>query len=451
MVVTKIGDDDYPMFVVSTSPQAQTGSEDPYYNNIMGVRKGTGVSEVHPIFPPQWGPDKYPEIQNWFSLQGDDKKAKNVTTSAMNYLSDGSIAQLFSGNYLADNYDGFIPAYSFSGDDGDTWTDFDILPYSLIVDFMSSKGANIDSINVSYSSSFVEHESGVLSMAAIVNDAGGFIEPDEELVAKVIEIIYQDGEWAILEVADMGLIFINQFQTWNETNQAWEWARTQTGYELQIARTADKKFMLIKWLEVINMSNPDLPNATTSTDIMVVGKAMSSEKWGPKVNITNDEKLDRITWIPKIIPNDMVDIPILEVLAKPNPDLTAEDAWMLQYRLIGTQQIPGQQEVKAGNFTYSTVDVEKGESEFGGLHITGISPNPAQSDIEISFNLPANSTYELDLYDLLGVRLETIKKGGNWPGLHSVRFNTNNLPTGAYYLMLTSNGQRVSEMLNVIR
>ncbi len=449
-IVSKLGGDGNPLFVVSSSLYPNTASEDPVENNLMGIRKGIEISTVYPIFPQEWSVEKYAELSDWWSRQTEaELKAKNIRTLAMNYLPDGTIAQAFIGNFSADSYDEFVPAFSFSTDDGETWTEFNIMPYSLVKDYMSSIGADVDSLNLTVSNSFVNHTSGALSLAAIVNDAGTFISPGED-IGRVIEIIYQDGEWVILEIAEVDNLLIIAHRLWNNETSTWD-ITNQTRNELQIASTLDKEYMLVKWVEVIDVSIPEVPDASISTDIFVAGKAMSSEKWGPKVNITNDEKMDRITWMPNIIPNDMIDIPILEVVAKPDESLSAANAWELQFRLTGTSEVPHQQNVNVGHFSYSTVDIESEEVDYGNLDITGIYPNPARDDIQISFNLSGSSSYELELYDLLGTRIETIREGLLVRGFHSVSFNISSIPTGAYYIVLSADGQKITEKLNVIR
>ncbi len=66
-------------------------------------------------------------------------------------------------------------------------------------------------------------------------------------------------------------------------------------------------------------------------------------------------------------------------------------------------------------------------------------PNPFNPSTTISFNLPERSYVELNVYNVLGVRLATLIQGVKDAGLYSVQFNASKYPSGLYIYELQTN------------
>jgi len=75
-------------------------------------------------------------------------------------------------------------------------------------------------------------------------------------------------------------------------------------------------------------------------------------------------------------------------------------------------------------------------------------PNPFNPSTEISFVLAERCIVQLDVFDMLGRKLQTLVNGAMDAGSHSVKFDAGDLPSGIYATRLTANGgQREMKMI----
>jgi hypothetical protein len=75
-------------------------------------------------------------------------------------------------------------------------------------------------------------------------------------------------------------------------------------------------------------------------------------------------------------------------------------------------------------------------------------PNPFNPTTMISFNLPRRSYVELNIYNVLGVKLVTLIKGVKSAGSYSVQFNASDYPSGLYiYELQTDNYKQTKKMI----
>ncbi|MEI8133719.1 MAG: T9SS type A sorting domain-containing protein [bacterium] len=80
------------------------------------------------------------------------------------------------------------------------------------------------------------------------------------------------------------------------------------------------------------------------------------------------------------------------------------------------------------------------------LALDPVFPNPLSSQAaSIGFSIKNSGVVTLKLHDVLGREVKILEKSYFDQGKHSVSFEKNNLPTGTYYIMLTSNGHSVSQ------
>jgi len=91
------------------------------------------------------------------------------------------------------------------------------------------------------------------------------------------------------------------------------------------------------------------------------------------------------------------------------------------------------------------------QKEANSFHIINIYPNPADQDATILFATDSYGSCTVDLYDVMGKKLQQNAVSNQSAGERYVTINTSNLPVGTYYVTLRLNGQSVTEVLNVIR
>jgi hypothetical protein len=65
-------------------------------------------------------------------------------------------------------------------------------------------------------------------------------------------------------------------------------------------------------------------------------------------------------------------------------------------------------------------------------------PNPFNSAINLSVNVPASQKVKLTIFDLMGRQIETVLDDRLTAGKHSMRWTPNSLPTGIYFARLTA-------------
>ncbi len=64
-------------------------------------------------------------------------------------------------------------------------------------------------------------------------------------------------------------------------------------------------------------------------------------------------------------------------------------------------------------------------------------PNPFNPSTVISFSLPTASEIELEVFNVLGQKVETLASGNFAAGMHNFEFNASNYPTGVFFYRLT--------------
>jgi hypothetical protein len=67
-------------------------------------------------------------------------------------------------------------------------------------------------------------------------------------------------------------------------------------------------------------------------------------------------------------------------------------------------------------------------------------PNPFNPATTISFEISTTSHVSLKVYNLIGQVVSTLVDGVRQPGIYSLSFNANALPSGMYFYSLASDG-----------
>ena len=85
-----------------------------------------------------------------------------------------------------------------------------------------------------------------------------------------------------------------------------------------------------------------------------------------------------------------------------------------------------------GTFQYSKV-IEAEVAVPKNYELSQNFPNPFNPNTEISYSLPSASYVKLIVYNSLGQSVKVLENGFKNAGNYSVKFNADELPSGAYY------------------
>lgn len=91
------------------------------------------------------------------------------------------------------------------------------------------------------------------------------------------------------------------------------------------------------------------------------------------------------------------------------------------------------------------------QDEHPRSYVLGNYPNPFNPTTVVTFSLPAADDVTLDVYDAIGRRVRTLVNGRTSAGIHEVRFDATELPSGLYYYSLTSSMTRDHGVMTLVR
>lgn len=399
----------------------------------LGYRMTTDFEKWVETIPPAWSADRFvvPESQT----RTDSIRSSTIVglKPAGNKLYMGAFA-----NFKASEINTkFVPGFSVSTDYGTTWSEFDIMPWSIIQAYSTQLQVDHNALGLG-SSDFAVFDNGNVSFIMTLNeDTTRTLRPYNEAVHQIVEVYKEGSSWGIRKIADVSG-YVLAYLGASSSNQM--------GGEEMIARTADNEYILAKWVDFIDAVDQNgniIPNYTT--DILAAVRKAGSDKWGNVINVTESEIYDRITWIPNILPNDMRNVPILKVETIPNP---SDDAVAARNRQRTLETEP--QYVVVGNFDATlSLSVEE-TKDVNPLVVQGIYPNPSNIDCNIDFYLPFNTNVKIEIYSLLGQKVKTIADEYMTSGIKSVKIPISGLQSGVYSVMLTVKGKTFIEKLNII-
>ncbi|GMU89585.1 MAG: hypothetical protein AMXMBFR49_17930 [Chlorobiota bacterium] len=99
-----------------------------------------------------------------------------------------------------------------------------------------------------------------------------------------------------------------------------------------------------------------------------------------------------------------------------------------------------------GTFTYSNT-IEIATSGITNFTLEQNYPNPFNPETVIRFALPVAGDIRLEVHNPVGERISTLAEGFRESGIHSVRFNANNLSAGVYFYTLRQNDRSITRKL----
>jgi hypothetical protein len=408
--------------------------DDQAYNNFIGYRKSNEQLSSWPtVIPPQWYGTKFTSAQVGYLT----RQVVGLGRDASGKMYLGVYGSYIAGE-VANRTD---PGVSYSTDNGDTWSEFEIFPHSLLMNYSNSVGVDPDSSTFTWDSKdFVVFDNGDFSFALHFRE-GVQSKLPKDLKREILEVYKEGGAWGIRKIADDSFYMVYIDVTSETTGER----QNQLGTELQLSRTVDGSKLLAKWIKQHGVEwVTDSTYTFSTTDVLISTRNKTSNTWSDTVNVTNDTFIDRCSWIPDLLPNDLTNIPLLKLITSPDEDDIEMDSMFIKQFYA---EVP--QYLLMGYFN-TTVGVEDNDNNISEDSYN-VYPNPANDYAEVTFNLSKEGTINIELYNELGSKVKDIYNGYLGSGLRSVSFKTMDLPVGAYYCVINNNGKNITKQINIIR
>jgi hypothetical protein len=331
--------------------------------------------------------------------------------------------------------------FSTSTDNGDTWSDFEIMPPQLLRDYATSLGLDPDSCSMGYySKDFTVLKNGDVYFATYffeTNAAKDYAYNMHQII--VIKFEAETKNWSVTKIADVNGLWVNYL---DDTGAS---VASGVDVEVELAKTLDEKNIVLKYIDLVgvNWTDPDHYTYTTS-DIFISTYSVGSSSWAAPVNITESAILERDTHMPEIIPNTLQNIPILMLHTILLPGEESGSAYFTAARSYLRKQ-----HVAIGHFN-PVVSVEDNNTS-NITKFNRVFPNPANDNTTIDFNTVGDGNLQIFVTDLLGNVVSNVYNGFVNGGTHSFNINTAKFQNGTYYIVLKDANKTMTEVLNIIR
>jgi len=431
------------------------------------LAKGDFVVSNCQIMPPQWGIDRF----------------RNEAAGSYNnnlYLDVDAKGNAYAGviNFFSDDITHRIPAVSTSTDNGQTWNEFDRLPLTVFDNYITSHAGDPDPTKGGvypykqdgFVVTGVDQFSFFFRLGYMLADASG-------VSWDLVEAYKQNGTW--------GMKKVGTYSGENYQMDHYEFRKisgstafhdslvpNETGYELQLSRTADYKYIVAKWVDYNGKSFPVTPPYITdkyvnsvnvhdttavvgATDIYMAYRLASGGNWSDTINVTKNDLIDRYTNIPKVIPNDLSKVPVMSATA-----------FIYTYNTgFESRNIYGSDPNNISPITQLFSDIGQAliftsanigktpvkETEPVNFKLDKIYPNPAQDVAELTFNTDVDAVVNIDLFTVLGQKVKNVYNSNLESGIHGINIPVSDLSAGSYFVKISVGSNTATTVLNVVR
>jgi hypothetical protein len=89
------------------------------------------------------------------------------------------------------------------------------------------------------------------------------------------------------------------------------------------------------------------------------------------------------------------------------------------------------------------------KEEIKSAYFSNVFPNPTTGITQIDFKLSSTDNLTIELFDIMGKSVKTIKNGSFASGDHSIFFDTDNIENGVYFLKLSSTNYTATHKLTI--
>ncbi len=396
-------------------------------NNNLGARKSIDVENPKEFIPTQWASNKFVDV--------DSKYSRANMPVALRFGPDGKIYHAVFGNFISEkNTKRSEFGVSVSSDEGDTWSEFDVMSSDVIRDYAATQGIEPDSCYIGYTTKdFAVLDNGDYCFAAMFREANS-AKKYRDLLSQVVEVTKSasTGAWTIRKVSTVQGLWLSFI---DESNNL---VGNSQDIELQISRTVDGKNLMIKWVDLLDVNwTTDSTYQFATSDIFVSTRKAESDTWSAASNVSVSAEYDRNTWVPYLLPDDMKNIPVIKVQSEDASSAASQRRYL------------SPQVVQCGNFNV-TVGVKEEAASESGSTITGIYPNPSVDNTTVNFNIPQGGFTTINIYDMFGNKVSTIFNGMATQGVNSSKFSTKALAPGTYFITMTDGKQSSTKSFTVV-
>lgn len=98
-----------------------------------------------------------------------------------------------------------------------------------------------------------------------------------------------------------------------------------------------------------------------------------------------------------------------------------------------------------------TVEVTNHDIPNDAIKIYSIFPNPFNNEVKIQYSLPKSSDLTIEVYNILGQKIDTLFNSFKRLGMYTIKWKANNHPSGIYFVNLVTNEYSQSKKLMFIK
>jgi hypothetical protein len=450
----------YGFGFASLFPSPQGSAPTNQNNNVCVIKVDyAGVNQFEPMIPPP--------LRSTNFVDPGSTSSRTNSEVALDIDQDLNLYAGVFGRFSVGGVDTSRVTFGVtkSTDNGQTWSTLNVMPISVIEAYASANGADPAQSGFTFSWAWNNDANTRVTAAkdfvVLGNDRYSFagqlmlVSNNQIQAVHYVEAYYDGSQWGIRKIADASLF---------ETHPQWAFqsgdatlAPSQLGCELQLSRTDDYSTVIFKTLEakMVNRNGQDY----LTTDVVLAGRDVNGQTWDVLRNATQSDMLDRITWIPKVLPRDLAAIPLLTVQAASREGTEWDYLWTNQFRLAAASQDPTPDEVLRYRqyVTYSNINYDGLPEWTAGSNVQEtrsdnhlvISPNPSSSDVTINIPSTAAATGgTVVITDVLGRVLHQVR---TMPGQAYHTVDVSRFPSGAYRCRFEGSGVTLNASLRIIR
>ncbi len=417
-------DNDYYVFWTNTlyDPDASTPAD-------IHLFRTTDYSEVEVIEPEQWKDAAFGG--DGVSDFGGSNIIGGASQDGVQYLAVlGTFPELIG-------LGGWEPGYSKSTDNGDTWSEFKVVDWTLseataeyngIWNYFKNNGTPA---YIFYQGDMNVGNDGmvhiVTGMSILDTNDADFSTTWSKGYNALVEYVETDSDvWDAKIICEGDILSDSTFTQYGGTisGDAEGLGLHQMGYSVYLAKDKAGEFWVAQW---VTHANSD----SFFCDVWQNFRR-DAEDWGEPVNITNTPNLnEQSSHLAPTLATDEDSVYAVSFVVYPDPDQVLShakppltDPTFYWSKKVGYAKEP-----------QSSVEGDLSELDF---NLAQNYPNPFNPSTTISYTIPAQSKVSLKVYDMLGAEVATLVNKTQNAGSYDVKFDASQLASGVYVYELSA-------------